>query len=106
MNLPAFSLTYVLTLFIYNHTLKVRVTRGHSLAGLFFHPTDQLRPSHEEFEGLSTQQWAAEAGLGFQSNSQLYSVRQQYYKLIVSHARMAESPQLSTKLRGQRPLPR
>lgn len=84
VNLPASSLTYVLTLFIYNNTLKVRETGGLSLAGLFFLPTDQSRSSPEEVEGLSTQHWAAETGIGFQSNSQLHSVRQQYYKLIVS----------------------
>ena len=94
MNLSASSLTYVLTLFIYNHTLKVGETGDHSLAGLFFLPTDQSRSSPEEVDGLSTQRWAAEAGLGFQSNSQLHSVKQQYYKLIVSHARMAEPPPL------------
>ena len=64
MNLPASNLTYELTLFIYNHTVKVRETGGHSLAGLFFLPTDQSRPSPEDIEGISTQHWAAEAGLG------------------------------------------
>ena len=64
MNLQVSTLTYVLTLFIYNHTLKVRETGGHSLAGLFFLFTDQLSPSPAGVAGLSIQHWAAEAGLG------------------------------------------
>ena len=71
VNLPASSLTYVLTLFIYNNTLKVRETGGLSLAGLFFLPTDQSRSSPEDIEGLSTEHWAADTGIGFQSNSQV-----------------------------------